>query len=165
MSEPQEPGESRDVVVRMRALGLRTDADALAAWLRDAHRQRLGPTQTVEQLIAMERRTREANNLAQRTRLAMIGTPKPLDRFDWQHPRAIDRVSRVNYFCRFTTTIPAGRGSPFAPPRRPHGGAVGDVDGGSRAEHDDSLPLLRVAGRGRGGGTGALGVGRCVRGG
>jgi transposase len=22
----------------------------------------------------------------------MIGTPKPLDRFDWQHPRAIDRA-------------------------------------------------------------------------
>jgi DNA replication protein DnaC len=92
MSEPQEPGESRDVVARIRALGLRTDPDALSAWLRDAHRQRLGPTETVEQLIAMERRTREANNLAQRTRLAMIGTPKPLDRFDWQHPRAIDRA-------------------------------------------------------------------------
>ena len=38
MSEPQEPGESRDVVARMRALGLRTDPDALSAWLRDAHR-------------------------------------------------------------------------------------------------------------------------------
>lgn len=38
-----------------------------------------------------ERREREARNLARRAKLAALGSPKPLDRFDWNHPRAIER--------------------------------------------------------------------------
>lgn len=91
MSDGDDEAKDTDVVARLRALGFSTPAEALRAWLRDAHRQRLGPTETVERVLEMERRTRDANNLARRTRLAMLGTPKALDRFDWNHPRTIDR--------------------------------------------------------------------------
>ena len=84
-------GKESDVIARLRELGFRTPEAAQRAWLRDAHRQRLGPTETVERGVELERHTRDANNLARRTRLAMLGTPKALDKFDWNHPRAIDR--------------------------------------------------------------------------
>jgi len=73
-------------------LGFRTANDALAAFLTHAHKSRLGPTETLEQLIALERRARETTNLARRTRAACLGKFKPLDRFDWSHPRKIDRA-------------------------------------------------------------------------
>jgi len=66
--------------------------EALAAFLTHAHKSRLGPTQTVEQLVALERRAREAANLARRTGDACLGKFKPIDRFDWAHPRKIDRT-------------------------------------------------------------------------
>ncbi|MFO0646043.1 MAG: hypothetical protein U0326_07385 [Polyangiales bacterium] len=50
----------------------------------------LGPTEVTERPLDLAWRTRDHNNLATRSRLAMIGTPKALDHFDWQHPRAID---------------------------------------------------------------------------
>jgi len=40
----------------------------------------------------IERRAREATNLARRTRAAYLGKFKSLDRFDWAHPRKIDRA-------------------------------------------------------------------------
>src|SRR5215831_6650137 len=43
-------------------------------------------------LVALERRAREAANLARRTRDACLGKFKPIDRFDWAHPRKIDRA-------------------------------------------------------------------------
>ncbi len=93
MSEREAEAVARDpdVIAHLRTLGLRTPEASLRAWLRDAHQQRLGPTEAIERLVALERGTREHNNLARRTRLAMLGTPKPLDQFDWNHPRAIDR--------------------------------------------------------------------------
>jgi DNA replication protein DnaC len=44
-----------------------------------------------EKLVELERREREARNLAARTRLAMLGKFHTLERFDWNHPRKIDR--------------------------------------------------------------------------
>ncbi|MEZ4405294.1 MAG: ATP-binding protein [Polyangiales bacterium] len=82
----------RDLIERLRAMGLRLSTEALRTLLRDLHRDRATPTQTLERIFDAERRAREANNLARRTRLAMVGTPKPLDRFDWSFPRAIDRA-------------------------------------------------------------------------
>jgi DNA replication protein DnaC len=58
---------------------------------RSAECGRGASTETVEQLVALERRAREATNLARRTRTAGLGKFKPLDRFDWSHPRKIDR--------------------------------------------------------------------------
>ena len=93
MSEHDEAPSDKEtgVIARLRELGFRTPDSSLRAWLRDAHRQRLGPTETIERAVELERHTRDANNLARRTRLAMLGTPKALDKFDWQHPRSIDR--------------------------------------------------------------------------
>lgn len=73
-------------------VGFRAEREALAAYFVHAHKSRFGPTQTVEQLVALERRAREATNLARRSRASCVGKFKPLDRFDWAHPRKIDRA-------------------------------------------------------------------------
>ena len=54
----------------LRSLGLRAAPDALAAFFAHATKSRFSPVQTVEQLVALERKEREVRNLAQRTRLA-----------------------------------------------------------------------------------------------
>lgn len=77
---------------RLRALGLRLSIEALRTLVRDLHRDRATPTQTLERIFEAERRTRDANNLARRTHVAMVGTPKALDQFDWSFPRTIDRA-------------------------------------------------------------------------
>jgi len=81
-----------DLVERLRRIGLRAKADALGAFLTHAHKSRLGPTETIEQLLDLEERSRAAVNLARRTRSACLGVFKPLDRFDWSHPKEIDRA-------------------------------------------------------------------------
>jgi DNA replication protein DnaC len=43
------------------------------------------------ELTVLERRERETRNLAARTKAAALGSVKSLDRFDWTHPRSIDR--------------------------------------------------------------------------
>jgi DNA replication protein DnaC len=79
-------------IAELRALGFRAPHDALSAFLTHAHKSRFGPTETLEQLVALERRSRDASNLARRTKLAALGTFKTMDRFDWSHPRKIDRA-------------------------------------------------------------------------
>ena len=83
---------SADLPAALRGLGLRAPGDALAALFAHATKSRLSPIQTIEQLIALEHREREVRNLAQRTRLAALGKFKPLDQFDWNWPRRIDRA-------------------------------------------------------------------------
>jgi len=84
--------DPNDLPAQLAQLGFRAGRDALAAFLTHAHKSRLGPTETIEMLAALERRGREATNLASRTRTASLGAFKPLDRFDWAHPRKIDRA-------------------------------------------------------------------------
>lgn len=74
------------------ALGLRAPHEDLRALLSHATGQRLGPVELLEQLVALERRERDGRNLARRTRAAKLGKLTPLDRFDWNHPRSIDRA-------------------------------------------------------------------------
>jgi DNA replication protein DnaC len=81
-----------DLTERLRRLGLRVGRDALAAFLSHVHKSRLGPTETVEQLVDLEERARVAVNLRRRTRFACLGAFKTLDRFDWNHPEKIDRA-------------------------------------------------------------------------
>ena len=83
---------SRDLVDVLRDLGFRAPRESLSAFLSHAHKSRLGPTETVEQLLALEQRSREATNLEQRTKTAALGAFKPIDRFHWDHPRHIDRA-------------------------------------------------------------------------
>jgi len=80
-----------DIPDLLRALGLRAPRDALAAFLVHATKSRLAPSETCEQLAALERRERDARNLAARTKSATLGPFKPLDQFDWDFPRQIDR--------------------------------------------------------------------------
>lgn len=83
--------DSPDLTTQLTQLGFRAGRDALAAFLTHAHKSRLGPTESIEALVVLERRARTAANLANRTRAAYLGAFKPIDRFDWAHPRKIDR--------------------------------------------------------------------------
>ena len=80
-----------DVAQTLRALGLRASVEALSALITHATSSRLSPTEYCEQLVALERRERDAANLARRSRTATLGTIPPLDGFEWAHPRSIDR--------------------------------------------------------------------------
>lgn len=80
-----------DLVSGLAALGLRASKEALLAFLTHAHKSRLGPTQTLEEFVALERRSREATNLARRSRAACLGSFKLRDQIEWAHPRKLDR--------------------------------------------------------------------------
>lgn len=80
-----------DLLALLRKIGLRIPAAALQALLAHTTKTKLGPARLIEELVAAEVREREARNLARRTRLATLGTFKPIDEFDWSHPRKIDR--------------------------------------------------------------------------
>ena len=73
------------------SLGLRAPQAALEALVAHATQSRMSPTQLLENLCTLERRERETKNLAFRTKTAALGSVCALDRFDWAHPRSIDR--------------------------------------------------------------------------
>ena len=100
------PTDPTDLTAQLAQLGFRAGRDSLAAFLVHAHKSRLGPTESIEALAAIERRARAATNLASRTRAAYLGAFKPIDRFDWAHPRKIDR----ELVERLTTLDFVGRG-------------------------------------------------------
>jgi DNA replication protein DnaC len=80
-----------DLLEALRRLGLRLCREALDALLTHAQKNRLSPAQLLEQLCAIEQRERDARNLQRRSKAASIGQNMPLDKFDWNHPRVIDR--------------------------------------------------------------------------
>lgn len=82
---------SDDIATQLRQLGFRASLQALRAFFEHATHSRLGPIEVCEKLVEMERREREGRNLAARMRLATLGKFSTLDRFDWNHPRQIDR--------------------------------------------------------------------------
>lgn len=83
--------ETTDLVELLRKIGIRASREAIEAWLVHAAKTKASPAQITEQLCTLEQREREVRNLARRAKIAALGTPKTLDRFDWNHPRAIDR--------------------------------------------------------------------------
>lgn len=72
-------------------LGFRLSESQLGKIIEESTRQRLSATQVMENLSEAERRARDAVNLANRTRTSLLGVVTPIDRFDWAHPRVIDR--------------------------------------------------------------------------
>jgi len=82
---------STDIIDSLRRIGLCAPREAFLALLTHATKSRLSPTEVVEQVVALERRERDARNLAARTKRATIGAMKALDRFDWSFPREINR--------------------------------------------------------------------------
>lgn len=82
---------ANDPVEAVRALGLRASVDALRALLTHATKSKMAPAELWLALAELEKRERDARNLAARTKAATLGSVKPLDHFDWAHPRSIDR--------------------------------------------------------------------------
>jgi DNA replication protein DnaC len=82
---------NNDPTEALRGIGLRASADALRAFLAHATKSKMSPAQTLLELTVLEKRERDARNLESRTKDAALGAVKPLDRFDWTHPRSIDR--------------------------------------------------------------------------
>ena len=72
-------------------IGLRLPPQTLSALLTHAAKSKLSPTQILEAVCEAEVRERDARNLQRRQKAATIGSHKPLDLFDWNHPRSIDR--------------------------------------------------------------------------
>lgn len=85
MTTANDPAEA------IRALGFRASAEAIRALLAHATKSKMSPAQTVLELSTLEKRERDDRNLAARTKTATLGRVKPLDRFDWTHPRSIER--------------------------------------------------------------------------
>jgi len=83
--------ETTDLVDLLRKIGIRASREAIDAFLVHAAKTKASPAQVTEQLCTLEQREREARNLERRAKMATLGTPKPLDRFDWNHPRSIER--------------------------------------------------------------------------
>jgi DNA replication protein DnaC len=83
--------EGTDIVELLRKIGIRASREAIEAWLTHAAKTKASPAQITEQLCTLEQREREARNLARRAKVAALGSPKTLDRFDWNHPRSADR--------------------------------------------------------------------------
>jgi DNA replication protein DnaC len=85
MTTTNDPAEA------LSTLGFRASAEALRALLAHATKSKLSPAEMCLELATLEKRERDARNLAARTKAATIGPVKPLDRFDWTHPRELDR--------------------------------------------------------------------------
>lgn len=81
-----------ELIAQLQLLGFRLPVEALRTFLDRTAQGRLTPLQMAQELVAMERRERESRNLATRTSLAQLGKFLTLDRFDWNHPRQIDRA-------------------------------------------------------------------------
>ena len=84
--------DPKDVIDGLRALGLRLSRETLEQLLADAEKHGLAPSAVCAALVAAERKERERRNLAARTKSATLGSFTTLDRFDWDHPRSIDRA-------------------------------------------------------------------------
>ncbi|KYF84425.1 hypothetical protein BE11_30575 [Sorangium cellulosum] len=85
MTTENDPAEA------LRALGFRASAEAIRALITHATRSKMSPAELCLELATLDKRERDQRNLAARTKDATLGPVKPLDRFDWSHPREIDR--------------------------------------------------------------------------
>lgn len=80
-----------ELFAALERLGIRAGREAIEPLLTHAQKSKLSPIQLLEALVDLEQRERDARNLARRTKMATLGSISPLDRFDWNHPRNIER--------------------------------------------------------------------------
>jgi DNA replication protein DnaC len=80
-----------EICLRLASIGMKLSADTLRALLEHASKNKLSHVQLLEQLVLAEAAERDARNLKRRSRAATLGAVHSLDKFDWNHPRAIDR--------------------------------------------------------------------------
>jgi DNA replication protein DnaC len=85
MTTESDPAEA------LRALGFRASVEAIRALITHATKSKMSPAEVCLELATLDKRERDQRNLAARTKDATLGPVKPLDRFDWSHPRQIDR--------------------------------------------------------------------------
>ena len=83
--------DSDDLFVSLSKLGIRASRETLEALMRHATKTKMSPARLLEKLCAIEQQERDARNLQRRIRAATLGHPRPLDQFDWNHPRKIDK--------------------------------------------------------------------------
>jgi len=83
---------TNDPLAQLASIGFRASAEALAALVAHATKSKMSPAAFTLELVALEKRERDMRNLTVRTKAASLGPVKALDRFDWAHPRAIDRA-------------------------------------------------------------------------
>lgn len=72
------PAAPVDLSTALHSLGFRASRETISALLTHATKSRLSPVEVGEQLVALERREREARNLARRTRSATLGATQAL---------------------------------------------------------------------------------------
>ena len=81
-----------ELTEQLRALGLLRTAEDLDDFLARATKQRWSPRIVLEELARQEIAERERRSLERRLRAAKLGRFKPIDEFDWNWPRKIDRA-------------------------------------------------------------------------
>jgi DNA replication protein DnaC len=85
-TERFEPGDPRERIRRLGLYGL------LGCW------HQISDQPWLSQLLELEETERQGRSLARRLRYAKIGSFKPMDRFDWDWPRKIDRSAIEDVF-------------------------------------------------------------------
>ncbi len=81
-----------ELAQQLHALGLLRTAEDLDDFLARATKQRFSPQVLLEEFARQEIAERERRSLERRLRAAKLGRYKPLDEFDWNWPKKIDRV-------------------------------------------------------------------------
>lgn len=76
----------------LRKIGIRLSDDELRALVDDAHKNKLSPAQVLEKLASAEAKERARRNLDRRAHAAALGAMKPLDKFEWDWPKSLDRA-------------------------------------------------------------------------
>ena len=79
-----------DLIDMLQALGFRAGREQLNALLTHLTKSHASPVQTLEQIVALERREREVRNLASRSKKASLGSTKPAADYDWSYPERAD---------------------------------------------------------------------------
>lgn len=81
----------RELIDRLRDLGLRATAEQLSDLVARATKDRLGLTQGLELIIDVEEKDRSRRSLERRLQRSKLGRFKPVADFDWSWPSRIDR--------------------------------------------------------------------------
>ena len=81
----------RDLLDRLRQLGLRVTADQLSDLVARATKERLGAAQLLELVCDLEEKDRARRSLERRLQRSRLGRFKTVADFDWSWPSRIDR--------------------------------------------------------------------------
>lgn len=79
-----------DLIDHLHALGFRASREQIHALLGQLTASQATAQQTLEGVVSLERREREARNLAARAKRAALGATKPAADYDWSYPKRAD---------------------------------------------------------------------------